>query len=139
MPEEKVTGSCLCGEVNYEVTGNLGIFQYCHCSRCRKATGSAHAANIIVAPEHFSWRSGEENVGRYEVPQASHFANSFCKKCGSTLPWPTKSGKAVVIPAGTLDDHPGIEPMQNIFCGSKAQWYAEASELPLHEEFPKKK
>ncbi len=139
MPERKATGSCLCGEVSYEVSGNLGIFQYCHCSRCRKITGSAHAANIIIAPDHFRWLKGEEHVGRYEVPQANHFATSFCKKCGSSLPWMAKSGKSIVIPAGTLDEHPGIEPMQNIFCGSKADWYVDASTLSHHDKFPIKK
>jgi hypothetical protein len=139
MTAEKAEGSCLCGEVKYQITGNLGIFQYCHCSRCRKFTGSAHAANIIVAPDQFAWLSGEDNVGRYEVAKANHFATSFCKKCGSSLPWLAKSGKAVIVPAGSLDDHPGIEPMQNIFYGSKADWYEDASELPQHEKFPANK
>ena len=53
MDSETVTGSCLCGEVQYQVVGNLGIFQYCHCSRCQKFTGSAHAANLFVADTHF--------------------------------------------------------------------------------------
>lgn len=139
MPVKNATGTCLCGEVSYELTGNLGIFQYCHCSRCRKITGSAHAANILVAPDQFHWLAGEAQIGRYEVPQANHFATSFCKTCGSSLPWLTKSGKAYVVPAGTLDEHPGIEPMQNIFCASKAEWYVEASSLPQNDEFPKKK
>ena len=78
---KKTKGSCLCGEVNYEITGTLGIFQYCHCSRCRKFTGSAYAANIIVAPNQFNWLSGEEMLGRFEVAKARHFATSFCKNC----------------------------------------------------------
>ena len=139
MPAKKAIGSCLCGEVSYEITGNLGIFQYCHCSRCRKFTGSAHAANIIVAPDQFRWLKGDQSVGRYEIAKANHFATSFCKKCGSSLPWMAKSGKTFVIPAGTLDEHPGIEPMQNIFCGSKPDWYIEASTLLQHDEFPVKK
>ena len=139
MSETKATGSCLCGDVSYEISGNLGIFQYCHCSRCRKITGSAHAANIIIRPEHFRWLTGAEQVGRYEVPEASHFATSFCKKCGSSLPWKTKSAKSYVIPAGTLDTHPGIQPMQNIFCGSKADWYIEASGLAQNDKIPVKK
>ncbi len=133
------TGSCLCGEVHYEITGSLGIFQYCHCSRCRKFTGSAHAANIIVAPNQFKWIKGEEYLGRFEVAEAKHFATSFCNKCGSSLPWKSKSEKSVIIPAGTLDDDPEIRPFQNIFYESKADWYVEASELIKHKELPIKK
>ncbi len=136
---KKSTGSCLCGEVHYEITGSLGVFQYCHCSRCRKFTGSAYAANIIVAPDQFEWLKGEEWLGRYEVPDAHHFATSFCTQCGSSLPWQAQSGKAVIIPAGTLDDDPDIRPFQNIFYGSKADWYQEASELIKYDGLPTKK
>ena len=96
MSVYSVTGSCLCGKVTYEIQGNLGIFQYCHCSRCRKFTGSAFASNLLVSPKEFRWLSGQECVGRFELEAAKHFATSFCKHCGSSLPWLTKTGKAVV-------------------------------------------
>ncbi len=133
------TGSCLCGEVSYEITGNLGVFQYCHCSRCRKFTGSVHGANLIVAPDQFKWLAGEEYVGRYEVEEAKHFATCFCKQCGSSLPWMTQSKKAVVVPAGTLDTDPEIRPLQNIFWGSRACWYEEVGGLPKYDELPERK
>jgi len=138
MQEVKAEGSCLCGEVTYEITGNLGVFQYCHCSRCRKFTGSAHASNIFVSPNQFRWLNGEAKIGRFEPTETKYFATSFCKNCGSSLPWSVKSGKAVIIPAGTLDSHPGIEPFQNIFYASKADWYQEASELVKYDELPVK-
>lgn len=138
MSEHPATGSCLCGKVTYEIKDNLGIFQYCHCSRCRKFTGSAFASNLLVSPEDFNWLSGEEALGRYELEDAKHFATSFCKHCGSSLPWLTQSGKAVVVPAGTLDEDPGARPAQNIYCGSKARWYREPSDLPKNEELPAK-
>ncbi|MES9990808.1 MAG: GFA family protein [Candidatus Thiodiazotropha sp.] len=139
MPENSVTGSCLCGEVNYKIKGNLGIFQYCNCSRCRKFTGSALAANLLVAPNDFEWLKGEESVGRYELQEAKHFATCFCKKCGSSLPWLAQSGRAVIVPAGTLDEDPQIRPMQNIYCASRAVWYRDPVELPAYDELPIKK
>ena len=138
MEEKLASGSCLCGAVRYEITGHLGIFQYCHCSRCRKFTGSAHAANLLVSPEQFRWVEGEARVGRFEHPEARHFATCFCTVCGSSLPWLGKTGKAVIVPAGTLDDDPGIRPFQNIFWGSRAVWYTDASELPRYEALPTK-
>lgn len=137
MSPSKVTGSCLCGTVSYELSGNLGIFQYCHCSRCRKFTGSAHAANLLVAPDQFKWLTGEAYIGRFEPEETKHFATSFCQRCGSSLPWLGKTKKAVIVPAGTLDSDPGVRPSQNIFWGSKAVWYEEAAELVKHEELPK--
>jgi hypothetical protein len=138
MSEHKTTGSCLCGKVTYEIRGHLGIFQYCHCSRCRKFTGSAFASNLLVSPEDFSWLSGEDVVARFELPSAKHFATSFCRVCGSSLPWLSKTGSVVVVPAGTLDGDPETRPMQNIFCASRAIWFQHPSDLPEYAELPPK-
>ena len=138
MSNHEVMGRCLCNRVAYVIKGHLGIFQYCHCSRCRKFTGSAFAANLLVSPEDFQWLRGEEHVSRYEVEEAKHFATSFCQHCGSSLPWLGKSGKAVVVPAGSLDGDPEIRPFQNIFWDSRAVWYAEPSTLPKHDELSPK-
>ena len=138
MAEKIVKGSCLCGEVTFEIEGPFKIFQYCHCSRCQKFTGSSHASNLFVPPERFKWTGGEEFVGRYEPPDAKYFATSFCKHCGSSLPWAAKGGKTIVVTAGSLDDDPGIKPKWNIFWKSKASWLEETSYLPKHDELPKK-
>lgn len=134
-----INGSCLCGKVSYQVTGNLGIFQYCYCSRCQKFTGSAHASNLLVAPDDFTWLSGEDWVGRFEYPGTKHFATCFCKNCGSSLPWLSQSGLSVIVPAGTLDQDPNIRPKWNIFCASRAEWYITPDSLPSYAELPSKK
>ena len=134
--ESAVAGSCLCGAVKYEISGNLGIFQYCHCSRCRKFTGSAFAANIFVSPTDFRWLQGEDKVGRFELEGAKHFATCFCQCCGSSLPWHTQSGRAVIVPAGTLDADPGLRPQGNTFYVFDAPWYVEPNELPKFAELP---
>ena len=131
-------GSCLCNAVTYQFSGPEFVFQYCHCSRCRKFTGSAHAANIIIDPKQFEWLGGEEMVGRYEHPEAKHYATCFCKRCGSSLPWLAKSGRSMVIPAGTLDDDPGIRPAQNIYWQDRAPWREEVADLVHYDELPTK-
>ena len=138
MEDRKISGSCLCGEVTYQFLGPIKVFQYCHCSRCRKFTGSAHASNIIIDPAQFQWLGGEEFVVRYVLPEAKYFATSFCKKCGSSLPWLIQSGKAVVIPAGTLDDDPQVKPIHNIFYSNKAPWHKEVGDLVIYQELPVK-
>ena len=133
---ESYKGSCLCGTVKYQYTSPESVFQYCHCSRCRKFTGSAHAANIIVKPDQFEWLEGEDSLGRFEHPDARHFATTFCKKCGSSMPWITQSAKAVVIPAGTLDDEIDIEPKHNIYWASRVSWRKPVEELTCFDELP---
>lgn len=139
MTGEKIKGSCLCGDVTYQFVGPTKVFQYCHCTRCQKITGSAHASNIIIDPAQFEWLTGEEQVGRYEEPGAKYFASSFCKKCGSTLPWKTQSGTAHIVPAGTLDDDPKIKPIHNIYYSDKACWYEDINSLVKYDELPTKK
>ena len=139
MQIEKITGSCLCEKVTFQFTGPTKVFQYCHCSRCQKVTGSAHASNIIIAPEQFEWLTGEESVGRFELPEAKYFASSFCTNCGSSLPWVTQSGTAVVVPAGSLDDDPKVKPQHNIFYSDKAPWFVNVDELVKYDELPVKK
>ncbi len=138
MENDKTSGSCLCGEISYQFVGPIKVFQYCHCSRCQKFTGAAHATNIIIDPTQFKWLSGESSLGRFELADAKHFATSFCTKCGSSLPWLTQSGKAIVIPAGTLDDDPEVKPIHNIFFANKAPWYEGVDDLKKYQELPTK-
>jgi len=134
-----IKGSCLCQAVSYQFHGPEYVFQYCHCSRCRKFTGSAHASNIIVNPKQFEWLSGEDQVGRFEHPEARHFATCFCNICGSSLPWMAQSGGAVIIPAGTLDEDPHIQPSQHIYWKDRAPWRKAVEELPQHDELQPRK
>ncbi len=136
MDNNKIVGSCLCGKITFQFVGPIKVFQYCHCSRCQKVTGSAHASNIIIDPEQFTWLRGEELLGRFELPNTRHFATTFCKNCGSYLPWLTQSGKAFVIPAGSLDDDPGVRPIHNIFCADKASWYKTVDSLIKYQALP---
>ena len=136
---DDIKGSCLCGAVNYKFTGPVKVFQYCHCTRCQKVTGSAHASNIIIDPENFEWLKGESEVGRYELEEAKYFASSFCKKCGSNLPWLTQGGRAMIVPAGTLNDDPQARPKHNIYYADKACWYDDINSLKKYDALPVKK
>jgi hypothetical protein len=125
-----VHGSCLCGAVAYEANLPFAKFVACYCSRCRKTTGSAYAANAYVSPNAFRWTRGETAVVRYDLSEAKSFATSFCGKCGSPLPHHTRSGREIVIPAGSLDDDPGAKPSAIAHWDSRAPWVSAANELP---------
>ena len=128
-----IRGSCLCGGVTFEVDLPFESFVNCHCSRCRKATGTAHAANAIVAPGQFRWLSGAELVARYDLPTARSFATSFCKVCGAPLPHATRSGRRVIIPAGAFDEPLATSPDRHVQWASRADWYEHGDRLPILE------
>ena len=125
-----VRGSCLCGAVAYEARLPLAKFVNCHCSRCRKATGSACSANAYVLPGAFRWTRGAEVVKRFDLPQARSFATSFCSRCGSPVPHATRSRREIIIPAGSLDNDPGVKPSAHLHWGSRAEWATSDSEIP---------
>lgn len=128
------TGSCLCGAVRFAIEPPYRAFQYCHCSRCRKTSGSAHAANLFVPTGQFSWTAGEDEVRRYEHTTARAFCSGFCAVCGSRLPWVTRSGAMVIVPSGALDEDPGDRPARNVHFASRASWYVPCDELPTFDE-----
>src|SRR5690349_5102994 len=103
-------GTCVCGAVEFEVRPPYRFFQYCHCSRCRKRSGSIHAANLAVMADQLTWLRGEAHVKRFELDGAKSWCNCFCDLCGSGLPWATRNGKAFIVPAGALDDDPIERP-----------------------------
>jgi hypothetical protein len=136
MNKPGLHGGCLCGAVSYEVSPPFQRMIHCHCSRCRKGTGTGHATNLIVEPAQLKWLSGEDAIARYELPTAKTFGKWFCSRCGSPVPRHSRSGK-MVIPAGSLDEAPPIKPTDHIFWESRAPWGCVSGGLPTHDEYPK--
>jgi hypothetical protein len=127
-------GSCLCGGVKYQVTGEAKRFYHCHCSRCRKATGTGHASNLFLQPAALSWLIGQEHIRAFKVPEAKRFTNQFCGICGPRLPRQPQATDTVVIPAGSLDDEVPIRPQARIFTSSRASWSCLGDEVPIYPE-----
>ena len=137
MVDKNVTGSCLCGAVQYTVTGEALRFYHCHCQRCRKTTGTGHASNLVMTPESaLRWVKGEDMLQRYDVPEAERFYNRFCKQCGSPMPRAVPELDAVIIPAGSLNCEPPMSPNGRIFWDSRASWSCSADGLPTYAEYP---
>jgi hypothetical protein len=136
MSESTIRGSCLCEAVTFEVTPPFKGMVHCHCSRCRKGTGTGHATNLWMLPEQLRWLSGEDLISQYKLPTAKNFGKWFCSRCGSPLPRVTRNGTMVVVPAGSLNSDPGIKPSDRIFWTSRASWSCGSDDLPTHPEYP---
>lgn len=129
------TGGCLCGSVQYEIHGDPQRFYHCHCKRCRKATGTGHASNMLIKPGTLKWIKGEALIKCYKVPEAKRFTNCFCSNCGGRLPRYVKETDMIVIPAGSLDSDPIIKPQARIFWDSRAHWSCGGDGVPVHAEY----
>jgi hypothetical protein len=128
-------GSCLCGEVKYEINGPLFDVRNCHCSICRKAHGAAFRSRASVKAEDFQYLQGEHLIASYESSPGTY--RTFCSKCGSRLitrfnAFPEFFG----LPLAGLDDDPGVKPSAHVHVASKAVWFDITDTLPQHPEGP---
>lgn len=135
MPNS-LTGSCLCGDIRFSLKDDFSAFYFCHCRQCQQISGSSNASNLFTTPSNIQWLQGKEKLIRYDYPNRS-FSKSFCAQCGSGMPLVTKSGKALLVPAGSLDQAPkSVSPTKNIFCAEKVDWFEAAVQAPSVDGFP---
>ena len=128
-------GSCLCGGIRYEISGQLESPLNCHCSMCRKATGAAFRSRAGVRTAAFRWVAGESLLSKYESSPGD--VRTFCRVCGSTLVTLFPANPEVLgLALGTLDDDPGVKPRFHVYVGSKAPWHDITDDLPQFATTP---
>jgi hypothetical protein len=116
-----VTGQCLCGAVAFQIMAEFESFFLCHCSRCRKGSGSAHSANLFSSKAKLDWLSGQEMIKVFQLSGSRH-VTCFCTNCGSALPILQEPDGAIVVPAGSLDSPISLRPDAHISMASRAPW-----------------
>jgi hypothetical protein len=128
-----IRGSCLCGGVKFEIDRAVGPFELCHCSRCRKVTGSAFFAGLGALRSDVHLLQGRDLMKTYEAPireSPPGFRSCFCGRCGSPLPDLNSTSSLLEIPAGLLDDDPQTRPDKHIFVDIKSTWFHITDDLP---------
>ena len=133
-----IPGSCLCGGVRYELDAEPTPATHCHCSRCRKTSGTYGSVGGTVAREDFRLLEGAELLRVWKA-DAEAGPKVFCVRCGSTLfggdGWP--AGDIVKVRFGTLDADPGSRPVRRIHLASAAPWLPVPDDgLDRHEGAP---
>lgn len=134
MNKHRYKGSCLCGKVRFEISGEIRNMVYCHCSQCRKAQGSAFAANGNVDAVSFKFVSGENELSSYEsTPGQTKY---FCKYCGSPIISKVQSNPDNVrVRLGSIESDITEKPVAHIFVTSKANWEHIEGDLPQYESY----
>lgn len=149
-----VQGSCFCGKVRIEYTGepamkvlplppptsashtyiphrfpDLILQALCHCLDCRKISGSAYSTNIAVPEDNFKLLSGTPKTFTTNSGSNKSISNHFCGDCGTTL---TRTGDAfaglVIIKVGVMDDvdaFKDLKPGVELFSGQRVDWVDE--------------
>jgi hypothetical protein len=119
--------------VRFHITGKIGPVGYCHCSQCRRATGSAFAANADVLRSDITFDSGLDGVREYESSPGKF--RVFCGQCGSPVHSRNASDpERLRVRLGSLDQDPGRRALVHVWVGSKAPWFEITDQLPQFDE-----
>lgn len=134
MADLPLKGSCLCGQVRFEVTEPPITASYCHCTRCQKRTGTASSVQARIVPGSLNILSGEELIRAYEPEDGA--PKHFCSACGSAL-WSSlrDTGQPASVRMSAFDDDPGVDPSYRQFVAYAAEWEPIPDDgLPRHAE-----
>lgn len=127
-------GTCLCGQVEFEIVGIVPKLYQCHCSLCRKQSGAASNAAAIIGSQHFRWLGGQEHISSWV--KDTGFRSDFCLTCGSPVPNPLGNTPYYWVPAGLLEGNVPLSVSAHLFVGSKASWDVITSPGKQYEAMP---
>ena len=130
MTSRMLAGRCYCGAVEYAVADEFLYAANCHCSNCRRTTGSAFKPFAGIEREKLALKKGADGL---MIFGDEHGNNTHCRACGSLLYSVVRAGAFVHVAMGTLVDAPTIRPSRHIFVGSKAPWFTITDDLPQFE------
>ena len=123
-------GSCLCGAITYTISGEMAKVTACHCSQCRKQTGTYYSASRLH-DDQIVINDSSNSLRWYEASDDAR--RGFCSNCGSALFWKRNGSDHISVMVGTIDGKTGLQFGQHIFTDDKGDYY----QLPDDEEkFP---
>lgn len=122
-------GSCLCGAVQFSVSGDLPPPSACHCTNCRKFSGHFEASTD-VAKTNLSVQ-GEDKVTWFA--SSSKVQRGFCATCGSSLFFRPNFHDWIGISMGAFDGQTRTELKMHIFIAEKGDYYAITDTLPQNQ------
>ena len=127
-------GKCLCGAVEITIKGDISDIIHCHCSLCRKNSGTAFATNGFINAADFKFISGEDNLSTFSFKPGRN--RHFCTSCGSPVYSSNdQDPKRFRIRLGILDSDIAEKPISHNFVSSKANWEDLDVELPRYDSF----
>jgi hypothetical protein len=127
-------GQCLCGAVSIKITGEISDIIHCHCSLCRKNSGTAYATNGFINTADFEITSGDDCLTTFSFKPGR--VRHFCTRCGSPVfssndQDPTR----LRLRLGILDSDISARPVSHNFITSKANWEDLDEKLPRYDNF----
>lgn len=131
MAEQHHKGSCLCGSVTYEGTGEWRDVSYCHCGQCRKTSGHYFAATALPK-EQLNIRDRDGSLVWYRASDIA--TRGFCNACGSSLFWNPDDEDHMSVLVGSLDvedGRTGLKSAVHIFADDALDYFTIGEDVPV--------
>ena len=126
------SASCLCGEIQFQIQGQITDIIHCHCSKCRKSSGTAYATNGFVLLKDFRLQQGQALISSYATSDTSK--KYFCSQCASPLYSQSDSDPLRIrLRLGLLDNDISERPSSHNFVTSRANWDQFNDRLPHYK------
>jgi len=122
-----IKGSCLCGNVHYEIAGSLSEIVHCHCQTCRKAHGSAFSS-VAAVPDSDFCLFGAQQLKGFESSKGK--TRYFCSNCGTQVYAKRDNKDHIILRLGSLDSDVVAVEKHHIWTSQKANWYSIEKQLP---------
>ncbi|WP_022663973.1 GFA family protein [Desulfospira joergensenii] len=127
---QKTRGRCLCGQVEFEIQGDLRDVVNCHCSKCRKFHGN-YGAYTSVKFENLKFiKQTGLKWFKSTTDETDNVRRGFCSECGSSLFWHPEDQPNIAIAAGSLDSPTDLKTIGHIWCSQIGDFYAIKDDLP---------
>ena len=127
-------GSCLCGDIRFEVDGEIRGIGQCHCSQCRKSSGVNGSMVFLLRTERFRWLAGEDRIKKFQLRDT--YSATRCERCGSPMPASYDGGNHMWVPPGLMDDDLDASLALHHHVASKADWDEIPPHLPQYAAYP---
>jgi len=121
--------------VRWRYEGEVGPAAYCHCTDCRRVTGSAFNVSVRLTAAGFRVERGEPRAYTNEGESGRPVTRFFCADCGSPLyTLPPLHPELVFAKAGSFDDPSVVRPAQQSWTRSAVDWSRIPPEIPAYEK-----
>lgn len=121
-PHMDCQGSCLCGKITYRISGAADAIRGCHCSRCRRRSGSGFFAAMPMMISDFQITGDKDHITSFFLQGSQYYGYSFCNSCGTLIPGIFPDGKRTIVAMGSMDTEPLLPLTYHIYVSSKAPW-----------------
>lgn len=127
-------GSCLCGSIEFEIDGDEFNIYQCHCSLCKKQSGTTSNSSAIVSKDRLRFTKGIDFISSWV--KDTGFRSDFCSKCGSPVPNPLRNFDLYWVPVGLLPITAKVKVVAHLCTSTASSWHVIEPGIAQFQDVP---